>query len=443
MKRKLSVIEHLVFEVFEKENIHFAFTAGITGNFTLEELKLAVIKIKSKHPLLSSRIQPDSKGWTYFTHDKITEPLIRVVDRLNDETWIKEEWEELQTLIDLRNGPLTRFVWIKGKDVSEIIFVCHHIISDGRAAAYVLRDILHCLGDNGYEIKPHKMLPGISKLIPKRILFNPLFFLRTRIIALKKIKEIRKVKEINNSENQSRIYKTSYNLIHWNLSEAETGILIKKAREEKTGVHSIVYVSILEAFAKTLGKNEIPLFVKTPIDIKNKLTSRLKDDSLGTSFAVPKTLSYKYKIRKSFWQMAKEIKEELSKQIDKKKFYYDMVLLELMKPVASSLVDSLFPVNTDNVSHLTLSNMGNLDIPIHFRNLNLNFFQVSAPVVGNEHMLLFMSIGGKIYFTLVTSSHKFDMEKSLQLKGNFNQSIGQAVGFNESKAVLSQIKNGS
>ena len=428
MKRKLSVIEHLVFETFEKENIHFAFTAGITGSFTYDGLTSAIVKIRTKHPLLSVRIDVDSKGRAYFVSDNLVGPLIRIVDRNSDEQWINEEWAELHTPIDLRNGPVTRFVWIKGEHKSELIFVCHHIISDGRAAAYVLRDILFCLGDLNYEIKPYKMLPGVAQLIPKKIRLNPFFLINTKRSALKKIKEIKKNAAGTKEIKQPKIYHTEYTILHWELTREQTDTLLNRAREEKTSIHPVIHVAMLEAFSKTLGRNEVPLVVKTPTDIKNKLSSKLKEDTLGTSFAIPKYMAYKYKPRKNFWQMARDIKGELAKQIDVKTLFFELTVLEYLRPVASYLASSIFPVNpADSISFLTLSNMGILDIPLLYGSVKLDFFQVSAPILGNEHILLLMSVGGKMYFSLVTSKEKMDKEQSQQIKKQFLASLEKAI----------------
>ena len=426
MKRKLSVLEHLILKKLEGEKVQFTFTAKVIGNFTLDEFKSAIAKVKNKHPLLSCHIETDKKGWTHFVSNDALEISVKVVNRLNEDDWVKEEWSELQTLFDLQHDSLARFVWVQGKGESEIICTTHHIIADARAAAFILRDVLYCLGDANYKLEQYKSLPGIGGLVPKKILFNPFFYLPVKFKALKMIVKIKLAQARPKKNPQARVF-SDFSLLHWDLTQEATKVLSKKAKEQKVSIQSILHIVLLEAYSKTLGKKELPAYVKVPVDIRSKVSKELKSDSLGTCFAMPVNVTCNYKLRKDFWEMAKEVKEDLSRNMNFDTLYKDIAFVEFQKPILSYLTDSMLNANTDNISDLTLNNLGTYRIPLQYGHLKLQFLKVAAPVFGNHHILGAHVVAGQMNFTLITSKLKMDEDQAIQLRQQIMASLEKVL----------------
>lgn len=426
MRRKLSVIEHIVFKKFKKDNIQFVFTVGIEGAFNLEELYNAIAKLRNKHPLLSKKVI-DSK-WTYFIPDEKNNIPVRVVERLDDTHWLKEEFKELNLLFDLTDGPLVRFVWLKGDRKSELLFTVHHLIADGRAAAFVFRDIIYCLDNQNYKVDSYPFLPGIVGLIPKDI-SNFKFKLRNKLISYKAIAKIKR-EELKKEKKKNTVIENNdigFTVLHWSLNEKMTKMLIKKSGEHNASVQSAIHVALLEACQKVLGKEVVPSIVKVPADIRHKLSDVLKSDSLGTSFAVPLNIHFQYKRRKNFWVMAAEVKKKLQEQLAFKNIYDEIIQLEYMKPVVSNLIKNMLIINNRGKDEITISNLGNIRMRQELETLKVNFFKGSSAVVGKHHMLGVIFFAGKINFSLTYGSNNNAKETAIKIKENMDKSFEKAL----------------
>lgn len=429
MRRELSVPEQLVFKKFEKENIQFIYAIRIIGSFTIEALQGAIKKLSNKHPLLTAHIEVSKKGWGNFVCNPDIELPLRIVERNHVDDWLEEEKKELKKNFDLRVGPLARFVLVRGEGVSELLLIIHHIIVDGRAATYLIKDILLCLDNPDYELKPYPLLPGIDKLIPKKWRFNPIFRSKIMWLAVKKMWALRRDGSLKENIKELSFHQNEFTVLHWELSIEQTKLLIDKSTENGVSHHATIHVAFLEAYAKTLGRSELPPFLKTPFDIRAWLSPQLKLDSLGTTFALPLPIYCVYKTRRNFWDMAKDIKKGLERVIDSNILYREIALLRALRGVSHYMMDTILPVNTGlGVSDITISNLGNLKIRAQYKTFNVDFFQGSIPMLGNQHLLGVTLFNRKFYFALMASKPKIDEVQAQQLKENFERSLAGAIG---------------
>lgn len=63
-----------------------------------------------------------------------------------------------------------RFVWIKGEEISDMMFVFHHCLCDGGSAMAVLDEFLKLLDNPNYDIGQENPILGIHDVVPSEIL---------------------------------------------------------------------------------------------------------------------------------------------------------------------------------------------------------------------------------------------------------------------------------
>ena len=127
--------------------------ARITGNIPENELRGALEKIRTIHPLVGAKVVFDSERNAWFSTNNVPGPILRVVPRQSDSQWLDEIQYEHTIPFDPSTGPLIRFVLVYSPEVSDFIVFAHHTISDGESLAILTRDTLKHIADPQLEEK--------------------------------------------------------------------------------------------------------------------------------------------------------------------------------------------------------------------------------------------------------------------------------------------------
>ena len=171
MKRKLLFGERMLFGD-GKSPFNIVIPFKIKGKIDEADLRFALFRVQKKHPWLSATIRFDEEKKPWFVTN-LTETFkvpVKIVDRLNDETWEQESTNEWKTLFDASTAPLFRVTWIKGEQFSEFLLVFHHCLCDGTAALSILTELLQLLDDPDTDIGKEIPIMGIEDVIPQKVL---------------------------------------------------------------------------------------------------------------------------------------------------------------------------------------------------------------------------------------------------------------------------------
>ena len=125
----------------------------ITGNISENELRIALDKVRTIHPLVGAKVVLDSERNAWFSTENVPGPMLRVVPRQSDSQWLDEIQYEQAIPFDPSTGPLIRFVLVYSPQVSDFIVFAHHTISDGESLAILTRDTLKHIADPLLEEK--------------------------------------------------------------------------------------------------------------------------------------------------------------------------------------------------------------------------------------------------------------------------------------------------
>jgi hypothetical protein len=148
-------------------------TARIGGDFSVEQLHAALARVRERYPLAAVRVAVDEVEGPCFVSEGVPDFAVRVLTGCGDADWTAVVKEELGELFAWDRGPFVRFVLLRGLDFSDLVAVCHHGICDGMAGAYLLRDILHALGEPDIPFAPLPMPPDLWALIPASVRADP------------------------------------------------------------------------------------------------------------------------------------------------------------------------------------------------------------------------------------------------------------------------------
>ncbi|MCJ7932623.1 MAG: hypothetical protein MUW56_03045 [Chryseobacterium sp.] len=405
IKRKLMMVERIMY-VDPETPLNCVYTARINGEIPERNFTMALAKIQQKHPLLRATIDHKSERYPFFIEQKEIEPIpLRIVPRQTDQDWLAESESAWFRLFENAKKPLAELVWVQGQDVSEILWVMPHCISDGTTGVTLMRELLALLDNPFSELLPYQAFDSVNDFLPsdfntgrKKYKAN-LYLLFARIFFSIQ----RKSKKRNLGKNYA---------IHWKLNPAETQLITEKCKANGISVHAFLCSSVMQAFRDIQGKRAKGKVI-SPVDVRHFIPE-IKEDHLF-AFAPTVELSLK-KGSMDVMDNAKEIKKDLIEKISRMEARELLWMGERMHPIVERMISML--KSSEGGHDVTLSNMGKINIPNDYRNFKLE--TIFSPTVAfpwlNSNTLVTSTYNQQMDFTFMSNEYFLPQEEAHQIK---------------------------
>ncbi|WP_223558985.1 condensation domain-containing protein [Chryseobacterium lathyri] len=405
IRRNLMMVERIMY-VDPETPVNCVFTAKIKGSIPEENLKAALEKIQQKHPLLRTRIDNSSEKYPFFIEVKGIESIpLRIVERKTDEDWLQESETEWFRLFKDEKKPLAQLVWIKGNDVSEILWVLPHCICDGTSLVTMMTELLALLDDPAVELQPYEVFSSVDDFLPldfnmkKKKRKARFYLVMARLFFLMQ----RKSKIRNLGKNY---------VVHWKLSSDTTAQITEKSKAHGVSVHALFCSSFMQAFQEIQGKQAKGKVI-SPVDVRHFIPEIRQDHVFA--FAPTVELSLK-KGSTDLLDNARQIKKDLVGKIEKMEARELLWMGEQMHPVAERMISMM--KSSKGGHDVTLSNMGRINIPSDYKNFKVE--TVISPTVAfpwlNSNTLVATTYNQQMDFTFMSNEHFLPKEEAVTIK---------------------------
>lgn len=385
--------------------LNCVFAAKVNGEIPEKNFEIALAKIQQKHPLL--RVTIDNSGkYPFFVEEQEIAPIpLRIVERQKDEDWLLESEHEWQRLFEGEKMPLAQLVWIRGKNISEILWVMPHCICDGTTCITLMRELLCLLDDPSVELHPYQTFGSVSDFLSSDFNAEKKRFKANLYLLLAKVffNTRRKSKKRNLGKNY---------VIHRKLNIETTLQIAEKCKIYGVSVHAMLCAAFMQAFREVQGTRARNRVI-SPVDVRHFIPE-IRQDHLF-AFAPTVELSLK-KRRQSLPDNARKIKKELAEKIEKMKVRELLWIGEHMHPVVERMIEML---KSSNGGHdVTFSNMGKINIPDSYKHFEVE--TIYSPTVAfpwlNSNTLVTTTYKQQMDFTLMSNEHFLPKEEAVKIK---------------------------
>lgn len=404
-KRKLMMVERIMY-VDPETPINCVFTARITGKIPEENFTTALSKIQQKHPLLRMRIDRKSEKYPLFIEEKEIQPIpLRIVQRQTDKDWLLESQKAWIHLFQDEKKPLAQLVWIRGREVSEILWVLPHCICDGTSLVTLMRELLHLLDHPSSELDSYQIFGSVDDFLPsdfnmkKKERKAHLYLMMAKLFFLMQ----RKSKKRNLGKNYA---------IHWKLDPATTLQVTEKCKAHGISVHGLLCASFMQAFKEVQGSRAKGKVI-SPVDVRHFIPE-IKQDHL---FAFAPTVELPLqKGNKGLLDNAKMIKKDLIQKIEKIEARELLWMGEQMHPVVERMIAMM--KSSKGGHDVTLSNMGKIDIPSDYKDFKVE--TIMCPTVAfpwlNSNTLVATTYNRQMDFAFISNEDFLPREEAVTIK---------------------------
>lgn len=419
MKRKLLFGERMLLgDGTEPFNAVIPFR--LRGVFSEEDIKYALSRLQEKHPWLRALIQYDEKNTPWFQVPELSVSIpIRLVNRKSEDDWQEESKKEWHSTFDFQTKPLIRFVWIKGEEVSDMLFVFHHCLCDGGSAMALLYEFLKVLDNPAAEIGLEKPILGIEDVVPAHILqsgkkqFKAKTIGRLAALAIKCIPVNRKVID----------RQTDY-LIHWKFDKKTSEQLISYCKSLGITVNTFLGATVLAAFRKVRGAAAFNK-VSCPVDIR-RFAPQIKDDHIF-AFGLMIVMSSNQKM--NFLDNLRLMQTEVERKTAKLNPYITMMVMESAHDALKNFTRLLKQGKSSN--DCMFSNLGRIHIPDQYRTFSLE--TVFSPSVigplGNTTTMVTSTFRGQMDFSFMGSEGYLPQAEALAIRDQIIDQIKQQLDY--------------
>jgi uncharacterized protein (DUF305 family) len=405
IKRKLLLVERIMY-IDASTPLNCVFTAKIKGEIPKERIQIALAKIQNKHPLLRAKIDLQDKQHPVYVVKENMKPIpIRTVKRQADADWLVESEQEWYRQFKDESSPLAQLVWIKGQELSELLWVLPHCICDGTSMVTLMRELLALIDDPTLDLEPYQLFQSVNNFL------SPQFDIQKKTRKAKLYLLLAKLFFLLQRKNKKRNLGKNY-AIHWKLDPTNSAVITQKCKDSGISVHSLFCAAFMQAFQDVQGKSAKKKVI-SPIDIRHFISEIEKDHMFA--FAPTVELSLKKKTPQIVNQ-AKHIKKDLTQKIEKMDARELLWMGEQMHPLANRMIALL--KSSQGGHDLTLSNMGSLQIPNAYKNFILE--DTFSPTVAfpwlNSNTLVTSTYRDQMDFTLMSNQDFLPKQEALKIR---------------------------
>ncbi|HMI04201.1 MAG TPA: condensation domain-containing protein [Pedobacter sp.] len=419
MNRKLSLIEGTMY-AGGRTPVNVVSAVKIKGNIELQCLQEALGKVQARHPLLRVNVIEDDSNIPHFiTQEPLGKVEVRIATRYTDKDWQKEAARECLKPFDAQHELLIRVVWLAADDVSELIFVCHHCICDGRSVLNIIDETLRLLAEPLLDIGSYTSFGSVQEFIPEKMRNSKLNQFKTAlvsVIAKLALSLVAFKKEIK----RNRPY-----LLYWKLDIEQSARILAKCKAEEVSVNAAISVAFESAF-KSTGSSKFHDKMYCAVDMR-KFIPQVAANMI---FAYPSMIDLSLKKCKSndFWSQARFIKEDLQEKINKMDVSGVLMYSESLMPSLAKMTK--YARAEKGVHDFTLSNMGRVDIEERYGNMEVDAVYPHATIFpfGNPSTLFTTSFKGQIDFIFTSDEVFLAYDEAVLLKNEAMRLLIESAG---------------
>lgn len=384
MKRKLSRIEHALIG-------NVVCFVSLEGQFTYDQLRIALARVQRKHPALRALIRTEADG-LYYEDDPSVEIPLRVA---TGDYWPECE-RELATDFDY-DKPQLRVVYQRRTFGADLLFATSHRICDGMSILIIVKEVLRSLHSDE-ELIPYEavtiehIIEGYRPAKPWK--FKLLLSLLNGALAL--------------VPSWGRPPSNAEHFLEWKANRDLSDSIRQRCKAEGVSVHAALVVALNCALCAVLG-HKAPKWINSQIDPRRGRFSALKRDMLffgGGSF---KTAIAPVRFEE-FWVTARAIQEDMPRLIEEEiaripaRFHF----FESLRPLSDGQLQCIMRVHEaikgrGRMSGFALSNLGNVDLlpdnaPVHVKDMRLYVHSFKTKALG----LVPYTLNGEMRFYCVS-----------------------------------------
>jgi len=397
------------------EPFNTVITFRLKGQFVLKEIQHAFERLQEKHPWLKAVITQDGNNIPWFEVSEKAKIPIRILAKRQENDWLEESRKEWYKLFNYKEQPLMRFVWIKGEETSDMMFVFHHCLCDGGSAMAVLDEFLQVLDDPLAEIGTENPILGIQDVVPVEILSSFGQKLKARTIGRLAANAIKWIPVNKKSKDRGRDY-----LIHWKLSEEDSQALVSFCKSAKITVNTFLSAALLQAFKNIKGEKAFNK-VSCPVDIR-RFAPQIKADHIF-AFGLMIVLSSDQKL--SFTENLKLIQKLADKKTSRLNPYIVMMVMESAHDALKNFTNLL--TNGKSSNDCMFSNLGRIQIQHQYKEFSLETIfspSVIGPL-GNTTTMVTSTFRNEMDFTFMGSEGYLKHSDALAIRDEMIKIVKQ------------------
>ena len=386
------------------------FTIKLLGRLDEARLRQALARVQAKHPLLRCVIEDTASGPRFVMQDRPAPIPLRIVERSGEDDWQIEARREWVMPFEARREPLVRLVWLRASEVNELLLIGHHCICDGQSGINFLREFLSVYDRPDQDLGAYHALGAIEDLVPAALLQDRGFRRRVRwkegLLRLTLFVK----RPGNRKASGPRITSEQMYFHSWQVDKATALALTERCRLEGVTVLTAVSLGFMQAFRDVRGAQAL---AKTYTMVNaRRFMPQLRADAMfglvpGVALLMKDLPPPQDMSARSFWARARAIKADMTRRIDRlgAGLYDYLVGLEALHDKYARLVADT--EGAPAVRHVTLSNMGRVDLPQQFQSFRLE--SVYSPLVmvspTPANTVVLSSFAGRLAFAIVSDEH--------------------------------------
>ncbi|PIF46675.1 condensation domain-containing protein [Chryseobacterium sp. 52] len=390
----------------------------LRGTFRLKEIQQALAQIQNKHPWLRASISHDGKNIPWFNVPENTISIpVRIIARQGEDQWQEESRREWSTIFNYEKLPLIRFVWIKGENVSDMLFAFHHCLCDGGSAMAFLHEFLKVLDNPTADIGVEQPILGIQDVVPPEVLTNRKQKLKAKVIGRLAATAIKCIPVGKKAVERQNDY-----LIHWKLDKEMSQELISYCKSMEVTVNTFLSAAVLKAFRKVKGEAAFNK-VSCPVDIR-RFAKQIKDDHIF-AFGLMIVVSSNQKM--NFTENLHLMQESVERKTAKLNPYITMMVMESAHDALKNFTKLLKHGKSSN--DCMFSNLGRIQIPHQYKEFTLDTIfspSVIGPL-GNTTTMVTSTFKGEMDFSFVGSEGYLPYSEALAIRDEVIQTVKQQL----------------
>jgi NRPS condensation-like uncharacterized protein len=389
----------------------------LKGTFVLKDIQHALNQLQVKHPWLKAVIKHDEKNVPWFEVSEKVKIPIRILAKKEEKDWLEESKNEWYKMFNYKEQPLIRFVWIKGEEISDMMFVFHHCLCDGGSAMALLYEFLKLLDNPSAEIGVENPILGIQDVVPSEILNSRGQKIKAKVIGRLAATAIKCIPVGKKPTDRQNDY-----LIHWKFDKETSKELISYCKSQEVTVNTFLSASLLQAFKKVKGEKAFNK-VSCPVDIR-RFANQIKDDHIF-AFGLMIVVSLNKKL--GFEENLKLMQETVDKKTAKLNPYITMMVMESAHDALKNFTKLL--KNSKSSNDCMFSNLGRIQIPHEYKEFSLEgiFSPSVIGPLGNTTTMVTSTFRGEMDFSFMGSEGYLPYIEALTIRSEMIKTIKQQL----------------